>query len=198
MCLMNRKDASTMPISIATVRSMNTVSNTVARYTARSARGRVLQQVFGVVELAQLAGDHDQDRGQHRHRHLAGQRRGQQDDQQHEHRVRETGHAGFCAGQHVGAGAGDDAGGRHAAEQRRQDVGRALRQQFAVGLVAVAGHVVGHHGGQQRFHADQNGDGEGRAHQFQQMRQADLRAGWGRAAWTAPGRTGWRWFRPET
>ena len=51
----------------------------------------------------------------------------------------------------VGGGACDGAGGGKAAEQRRDDVGRALADEFLVGVVARAGHAVGDHGRQQRL-----------------------------------------------
>jgi hypothetical protein len=49
------------------------------------------------------------------------------------------------AGADIGGGAGDGAGDADAAEQRRADVGDALRHQLAVGAVAAAGHAVGDH-----------------------------------------------------
>ena len=51
----------------------------------------------------------------------------------------------------AGGGACDGAGGGEAAEQRRDDVGRALADEFLVGIVTRAGHAVGDHGGEQRL-----------------------------------------------
>ncbi len=58
---------------------------------------------------------------------------------------------GAAAGADVGGGAGDGAGGGEAAEQRRGDVGDALRHEFLVGVVAVVDLAVGDAGGQQRL-----------------------------------------------
>ena len=55
------------------------------------------------------------------------------------------------AGADVGRGAGDGAGGGDASEERRGDVGDALRYKFHVGVVAVAAHAVGDDGGEQAF-----------------------------------------------
>ena len=51
----------------------------------------------------------------------------------------------------VGGGARDGAGGGEAAEQRRDDVGRALADELLVRIVTRAGHAVGDHRGEQRF-----------------------------------------------
>ena len=55
------------------------------------------------------------------------------------------------AGAHIGGGAGDGAGDADAAEQRRGDIGDALRHQLAVRAMAPPGHAVGDHGRQQRL-----------------------------------------------
>ncbi|MPN60503.1 hypothetical protein SDC9_208231 [bioreactor metagenome] len=52
---------------------------------------------------------------------------------------------------HVGHGARNGAGGRHAAEERRDEVGNALRHQLLVRVVAVIDHAVGHARAQQRL-----------------------------------------------
>ena len=56
---------------------------------------------------------------------------------------------------HVGDGARDRAGGGHAAEERRHEVGDALGHQLLVGVVPVADHAVGHARAQQRFNGAQ-------------------------------------------
>ena len=55
------------------------------------------------------------------------------------------------AGADVGRGARDQAGDADAAEQRRADIGDALRHQLAIGAVTASGHAVGDHRRQQRL-----------------------------------------------
>ena len=88
------------------------------------------------------------------------------------------------AGAHIGGGAGDGAGGADAAEQRRADVGEALRHQFAVGAVPPAGHAVGDDGGQQRFDRAQQREGDGVGQHRRSFCRGDAAAvpGIGRAA----------------
>ena len=75
----------------------------------------------GISRHSPMSYDHDhEDAGQHRQRDVAGERRREQQDQQQRDGV---GHAGDRACGHrpdVGRGAGDGAGCRQAAEQRRQ------------------------------------------------------------------------------
>ena len=65
--------------------------------------------------------------------------------------VDDSGDWGERAGADVGGGAGDGAGGGDAAEERRGDVGDALRDQFDVGVVVVAAHAIRYDGGEQAF-----------------------------------------------
>ena len=44
---------------------------------------------------------------------------------------------------HIGRGAGDGAGHADAAEERRADIGDALRDQLAVRAMPPSGHAVG-------------------------------------------------------
>ena len=53
------------------------------------------------------------------------------------------------AGANVGGGARNGASCGNAAEQRRSNIGDALRHKFHIGIVPVAGHAVGDHGGEQ-------------------------------------------------
>ena len=75
-------------------------------------------------------------------------------------RMHHAGHGAVAAVFHVGHGAGNRAGGGHAAEEGGDEVGNALGHQFLVGIVAVAVGAVGHHlvgnaGAQQRFNRAQ-------------------------------------------
>ena len=80
------------------------------------------------------------------------------------------------AGADVGRGARDRARGRNAAEERRDDVGDALRHQLLVGIVAVVDLRVGHARGQQRFDGAEQRDRDRRRDQVAQRRQRDRRA----------------------
>ena len=60
----------------------------------------------------------------------------------------------------VGGSSGDCAGRGQAAKQRGGDVGNTLGHELLSGTMTKARHAVGHHGGQQRLDAGQEGDGE--------------------------------------
>ena len=64
------------------------------------------------------------------------------------------------AGADIGRGARDGAGDADAAEQRRADIGKALRHQFAIGAMPAAGHAVGDHRRQQRFDGAEQREGD--------------------------------------
>jgi hypothetical protein len=86
------------------------------------------------------------------------------------------------AGADVGGGAGDRAGDGHAAEERRRDVGRALRHQLAVRAVPPAAHRVGDHGREQALDAAQQRERERVGQDGQQPLDRDRRqAGGGQA-----------------
>jgi pyruvate/2-oxoglutarate dehydrogenase complex dihydrolipoamide acyltransferase (E2) component len=89
--------------------------------------------------------------------------------------VDHSGDGGARAGADVGCGAGDGSGGGDAAEEGRDEVGDALRDQLHVGVVAVAGHAVRDHGGEQAFDRGKHGDGEGRRQEAEDMRGAEVR-----------------------
>ena len=101
---------------------------------------------------------------------------------QQRERVNHAGDWGARAGANVGGGAGDGAGGRNAAEERRDDVGDALRDQFDVGVVAVAGHAVGNDGGEHAFKRGQQRHGKGRRNQRQNVLGVKVGNGEGRKA----------------
>ena len=142
--------ATATPISTATMRSNTTVAAAVSdEHDGVGARGAEHR-----ADVADLDHPH---RGDHEH---AGQRR--QRDAGHEPAAEAARRAsstsawtiaatpGAGAGPHVDRGAGDRAGGGHAAEERRREVGQALAEQLAVGVVALAvGHAVGDLGRQQ-------------------------------------------------
>ena len=80
----------------------------------------------------------------------------------------------------VGHRAGDGARGRDAAEERRQQVGGALRDELGVGVVAVVDHAVGHRRRQKRFDGAQDGDGDSHGEEVADRLPVDGRKGGGR------------------
>ena len=53
-----------------------------------------------------------------------------------------------CAVANIGGGARDRAGRCETSKQRGSDIGNPLPNEFLIGIVPVAGHSVGYHGGQ--------------------------------------------------
>ena len=74
----------------------------------------------------------------------------------HQARYRRTG-ATF----HIGHGACNRAGGRHAAKKRRDNIGDALGHQLLVRVMSVARHAVGHPRAQQRLDRPQQRQRQG-------------------------------------
>ena len=99
-----------------------------------------------------------------------------QDGQQRE-RVDDSGDGGERAGADVGSGAGDRAGGGDSTEERRGDVGDALRDQLDVGVVAVAGHAVRDDGGEQAFDRAKHSHGEGCGEEGEDVLRAEVGQG---------------------
>ena len=75
-------------------------------------------------------------------------------------RVNDPGDWRPAAGADVGGGAGDGAGGWHAAEQRRDDIGGALRKQLGCRPVRSADHPVRDDRRSKRLHAREERDYE--------------------------------------
>ena len=74
--------------------------------------------------------------------------------------MNDAGERGTGAGADVGGGSGDGSGGGDSAEEGRDDVGDSLRDEFDVGVVAVAGHAVGDYGGEHALKRGEQGYGE--------------------------------------
>ena len=156
--------ASTIPTSTAIVRSAKTVSANVDDPDGDVGPGQP-QQLRDLVPLAHVPRHHQQDRGEHRHRDEPRQRRrGQQHDEQRDG-VHHAGDRRARAGADVGRGARDGARGRQAAEQRRRDVGDALRDELDVRVVVIAPHAVGDHRRQQRLDRAEQRHGQRRPEQ---------------------------------
>ena len=140
-----------MPISTATIRSKATVTAAVSTSTTASERVAVEHRAHVVGFDHANGGDH-QHAGEGGERDLGDQLATEDTTTTSTSGVDDGGDAGAGAGADVDRGAGDRTGGRHAAEQRRGDVGESLTEQLAVGIVSVGvGHAVGDLGRQQAF-----------------------------------------------
>ena len=72
----------------------------------------------------------------------------------------DAGYRAARASTNIGGGASNGARRGQSAEQSRGAIGHTLRDQFAIGTMPAAGHAVGHHRREQRFHTGQKGDRE--------------------------------------
>ena len=160
MRLMNSTAPSAKPTTMPSVRSRKIVSRKVASSTTASPQRRA-QQHRELVLLRHVPGDDDQHGGERGERDVARERRRDQHEQQQEDRMQHARDRAARAGAHIGRGARDGAGDADAAEQRRADIGDALRHQFAIGAMAAAGHAVGDHRRQQRFDGAEQREGDG-------------------------------------
>ena len=104
------------------------------------------------------------------HKHQDGTECGQGDmerqgrsQQHHQQQAEGVNHACHRAGGaivHIRHGAGNRAGGGHAAHKRHGHVGNALRHQFLVGVMSVVNKFVRHPGTQQRLDRTQQRQGD--------------------------------------
>ncbi len=90
-------------------------------------------------------------------------------------RVNHSRHRRLRARADIRSRASDRAGGRQASEERRENIGDALRHEFDVRIVLVAAHAVGNHCGHQRFDRSEHCDGDGRRNQRAQQVKTKLR-----------------------
>ena len=159
--------ATAIPISTATMRSNATVAAAVSTSTTASDAGGA-QHHAHVVDV-----DHAH-RGDHQH---AGERgeRDARDERRHRGRRRRASTTAWMIADrrvrppdaHVHRGAGDRAGGGHAAEQRRDEVGEALAEQLAVGIVRFGvAHAVGDLGREQALEPGEQRHRERGRHQL--------------------------------
>ena len=129
---MNRSAASTKPTDTATTMSTSTVSRKQVEQHEHVALGRDAHDADEVVHLGHVPGDEQQQRGERRHRQVGDQRRERQHRHQHEQRVHDRRERRARAGADVGGGARERAGRGDAAEERRDDVADAERDQLGV------------------------------------------------------------------
>ena len=124
-----------------------------------------LQQLRNLAPLAHVVSDDHQDRGQCRHRHIADQRRGKQQNTKQRERVNHPGNRRLRSGADVGGSPCDRARGRQSAEHRRENVGYSLSNELNVGIVPVVAHPIRDHSRHQRFDRAQHGYGKSRSEQ---------------------------------
>ena len=89
------------------------------------------------------------------------------------------GHRRPGAGAEVGGRARDGAGDRDAADQRRDQVGHALRQELGAGVVPIAGHRIGDDRRQEAFDRREQRHRQGRRQERQDQVRAERRDGHG-------------------
>lgn len=89
--------------------------------------------------------------GEGRHGHELYQRHQQEENHQQHDGVDDAGHGGASAVGDVGHGACDGSGDGYAAEEGHYHVGKALADEFGIGVGARAGHAVGNSGRQERL-----------------------------------------------
>ena len=157
------------------VRSTKTVRTKVTRRTLTSLLRRAEESREG-TPFAHVVRDDDQDRRQRRERHQADPRPSRRSTSRTVRAWIMPATRRAPAVLDVGRGARDRAGGRDAAEERRRDVGDALRDELDVGLVAAADHAVGDDGGEQRLDGGEQGDRDRRREELPQRLAADRRA----------------------
>ena len=143
MRLMKSTAPSAKPTRMPSVRSRKIVSRKVA------SSGADQEREFAPVR--HIPGDDRQHGRQRSQRNEAGERSRDQHEQQKEQRMQHAGDRAARTGADVGRGSGDGAGDADAAEQRRADIGKALRNQFTIRPMPSSSHPVGHHRRQQRF-----------------------------------------------
>ena len=125
--------------------------------------------------VAHVPGDVEEYRRERGERDVRRPGREQQDDEDQEDGVNDAGERAGRAVADVRRGAGDRARRRESAEQRRQDVGRALPDQFLVRVVPRARHAVGDDGRQQRLDGAEQRDRECRADELKHLGERQAR-----------------------
>ena len=112
------------------------------------------------MPLAHVPSHKHQDGAEGRQRHMKCQGRSQQHHQQQAEGVDHACHGAGGAVVHIRHGAGNRAGGGHAAHKRHGHVGNALRHQFLVGVMSVVNKFVRHPRTQQRLDRAQQRQGD--------------------------------------
>ena len=120
---------------------------------------------MGALEIAEIDdvhADFHQHTGERRVRNHRGDGAHAQHHGHQHQRVDHARQAGHAAGADIDHRAHRGAGAGNAAEETRHRVAHALADQFLVGIVARAGHVVGHQRGEQAVDGTQHGENKGR------------------------------------
>ena len=130
-------------------------------------RPAMLPELRDLAPLAHVVGHDEQDRCEDGHRDEGGQARSEQQDHEQRAGMNHPRHRGPAARAHVRGRARDRAGRRQTADDRRHDVGDALREELHVGVVPVTAHPVGDDRRQQRLDGTQHRDRQRRRQQRQ-------------------------------
>ena len=96
---------------------------------------------------------------------MLGQGAEEQQDQQQDDGVDDTGNRGTSAIVDVGHRAGNRSGHRNTTKQRYDHIGRTLGDQLCVGVMFVTCHTISHRSREQRLDRTQDSDREGRGEQ---------------------------------
>ncbi len=115
-----------------------------------------------LLPFGHVPGHDDEDAGECGHRDQLGVRREDQHDEEQDQGVYHAGDGCPPARLDVGRRARNGPCRGDAAKEPRENVGRALCDEFGVGAVPPADHPVGDNGGEQRFDGAEQGNGNGR------------------------------------
>lgn len=130
----------------------------------RCVAARTAEHVDEAVPLAHVVGDDRHNAAQGGQRNQRGETSKTKHDQDEDHCMDDARDGRHAPVLDVGRRACDGARRRNAAEKRRTEIGHALRDEFGVGVVALAGHAVRDDGGEERFYPREKGDRDGWGH----------------------------------
>ena len=161
----------------------------------RAVGDRVPAQVAEGVPVAHVDRDDDEHGGKCGERNVLRERRRRQHDHEQRNGMDHARDRGAAAGTDVGRRPRDRARRRNAAEERRDDIGDALRHELLVGVVAVVDLRIGDARGQQGLDRAQECDRDRRRDEVAQRRQRDVGPARTPEAAAECRRTGFRWCR---
>ncbi len=133
----------------------------------------MLEHLEDVVPLRHVPGDTHQDRGEGGQWDIARERCQHEHGEEHRQPVDDAGAAADGPCLNVRRRPGDGAGRRDPAEERDDDVGEPLPEQFFVRVHLRTGHAVRDRTRQQRLERPEEGDGERRWHERRNQIEVD-------------------------
>lgn len=102
---------------------------------------------------------------------------GEEDDGEEGEGVDDAGERSFAAVIDIGRSAGDGTGGGKTAEERADDIGDTLGDEFRIAIVSVARETIGNDGREEGFDGTEEGDGRSRADEVADGLEVDVRKG---------------------